>query len=298
MNLFKPFTTPEYLFRPRQILVRFKRAFTRHVPEFDTVRLPWGDAFRIRPHEVIGANIWWYGVFDLVVAEAIVRLLDPSELGLDIGANIGQMTSLLRHQAGRAGRVVAFEPHPEVFAELSHNASLGKREKLAPVELVNLALSDIEGECFLDTGPSWQVNRGMSKLVPAATHPSAGMVNVKLTTLDQFFPDRPQIGVIKIDVEGHELKAFKGAAALFRGRCIRDIIFEDLGTYPTPVHEFLLAQGYSMFALHAGVFRPLIEAVSHQPEFQRGRGENYVATLDPQRVERRFKPMGWRALKG
>ena len=119
MNPLKVLTTPEYLFRPRQILHRFRRVYRgRSLGEFETVTLPWGRTIRVRPHEVIGSNIWCYGVFDLVVTEAIWRLLDESEMALDIGANIGQMTNLMRHRSGRAGKVHSFEPHPELFSEL------------------------------------------------------------------------------------------------------------------------------------------------------------------------------------
>ena len=118
MNPFKLFTMPQYLFRPRQILVRLKQAVAGPPPESAQVRLPWGDLITIRPRETIGALIWYYGVFDLVVTEAICRLLDPSEVALDIGANIGQMSSLMRYRTGRLGKVVSVEPHPELFAEL------------------------------------------------------------------------------------------------------------------------------------------------------------------------------------
>src|SRR5206468_7285715 len=68
MNPLKALTTPEYLFRPRQIAHRFKRAFRRRpLNEFELVHLPWGAAIRVRPAEVIGSNIWCYGVFDLSV---------------------------------------------------------------------------------------------------------------------------------------------------------------------------------------------------------------------------------------
>ena len=144
MNLFKPLTTPEYLFRPRQIMHRFQRALRRGpLNEFEVVGLPWGSQLRVRPAEVIGSNIWCYGVFDLIVTETICRLLDESETALDIGANIGQMTILMRHKSGVRGNVIAFEPHPEIFSELRHNVqTLGSPHGLAPVTLHNLALSD------------------------------------------------------------------------------------------------------------------------------------------------------------
>ena len=117
MNPFKLFSRPEYAFRPRQVLTRLQRACTP-VPDTAVVTLPWGDVVRVCPRETIGAEIWYCGVFDLPVAEALWRLLDAGETALDIGANLGQMTSVLRGKAGPAGCVLAFEPHPKLFAAL------------------------------------------------------------------------------------------------------------------------------------------------------------------------------------
>jgi predicted KAP-like P-loop ATPase len=64
----------------------------------------------IDPISHVGEDILNLGVYDRVVAEAIFRLLDPSEQAIDVGANIGQNVSIMALVAGRRGRVVAFEP--------------------------------------------------------------------------------------------------------------------------------------------------------------------------------------------
>lgn len=297
MNIFKPFATPEYLFRPRQILHRLKWAISKPVfQEFETVRLPWGALFRVRPREVIGSGIWCYGIFDLVVAEAIARLLDSGDTALDIGANIGQMTSLMQHRAGPHGKVIAFEPHPELFAELTHNLRvLPEASRLAFTELHNLALSDAEGEVALDVGKAWASNRGMSRIDPEAHGP--GILRVKRTTLDSSMPSAAQIQVCKIDVEGHELNVLEGASRLLQQRRIRDLVFEDFQSYPSPVHKLLLDSGFTLFALHTRVRKPLLlPAAKPGSQFRPRDGANYLATLEPRRALDRFKGYGWRAL--
>jgi FkbM family methyltransferase len=299
MNLLKPLTTPAYFFRPRQMVHRFKRAFRRGpLSQFETVTLPWGAKLRVRPTEVIGSNIWCYGIFDLVVCEAICRLLDQSEVAMDIGANIGQMTSLMRYRAGKAGRVIAFEPHPELFSELRHNIEvLQAADAAAPATLHNLALSDVAGEALLDVGPSWSANQGGSKLISAAAGGSDRVVRVKTAVLDQMFDDRTTIGVCKMDVEGHELRVLKGAAWLLEARRVRDIIFEDFGTYPSPVHQLLLDRGFTVFSLHTRLWKPRLAPAGQRVPFQPlVDGENYLATLDPARAAQRFAAPGWRTL--
>src|SRR5262245_4091239 len=108
VNPFKAISRPEYLFRPGQLWLGLRRLVGGTPPQVDHVRLPWGQTIKVQPREVIGAAIWWYGLFDLIVAEAIFRLLDPGETALDIGANLGQMTSLMRCRAGREGKVHSF----------------------------------------------------------------------------------------------------------------------------------------------------------------------------------------------
>ena len=298
MNPLKLFTMPQYFFRPRQILRRAKQAFSARPPEFGEVQLPWGDRITIRPRETIGALIWYYGVFDLVVTEAICRLLDEAEIALDIGANIGQMTSLMRYQTGRKGRVISVEPHPELFADLTRLVGQpALTPNVAPVETHQVALSDKEGEAFLDVGPNWEENRGLSKVVPEADGKTARTLRVRLTTLDKLLHGTEKVGLCKIDVEGHELNVFQGAARLLKERRLRDIVFEDFGKYPTDVHRMFLDHGFSLFSLHSSLLKPLLRPVSSAPSrFEAHDGENYLATLEPDRARERFQPLGWRVL--
>jgi FkbM family methyltransferase len=298
MNVLKALTTSEYLFRPQMIIHRFRRAWWPP-REFETVTLPWGSPIRIKPGEVIGSNIWSYGVFDMTVTEAICRLLDPGETSLDIGANVGQMTNLMRLKAGRGGRVVSFEPHPELFAELKYNIeTLPAPADSALVELHNLALSDAAGEASLDVGTAWSSNRGTGKVASAGAKGAAGLIAIQLAVLDQILDRETRVGVCKIDVEGHELQVLKGAAGLLAKRRFRDIIFEDYAAYPSPVHELLLDQGFTLFSLHRKLWRPRLTPASPQTTFnERKEGRDYLATLNPARATQRFKSAGWRSLR-
>jgi FkbM family methyltransferase len=298
MNLLKPLSRPEYFFRPRQIVHRFKRALRRKpLGEFEMVTLPWGSQIRVRPEEVIGSNIWSYGVFDLMVTEALCRLLDRGETALDIGANIGQMSNLMRHLAGGKGQVISFEPHPEIFSELKYNLqSLPVPEGSARVDLHNCALSEAAGEAKLEFGPAWKVNRGTAKLATGASS-SGQSVNVRLLPLDQVVDQATKVGVCKIDVEGHELQVFRGAKKLLTDRRIRDIVLEDHEPFPSSVHSHLIGQGFTLFSLHYALWRPRLVPASPQTRFDEGKeGKNYLATLDPERATARFRGAGWRCL--
>jgi FkbM family methyltransferase len=192
MNPLKALTTPEYLFRPSQILRRLQRAFRPGgVKEFETVEMPWGSRLRVRPGEVIGSNICSYGLFDLIVAETIWRLLDEGETALDIGANLGQMSSLMQYRAGARGCVHAFEPHPEIFAELKHNfTNVAGPQRAAKMLLHNVALGEHPGRAWLDCGPHWNANRGVAKVVAQRDAKTEG-AEVEVKKLDEVLASYP-----------------------------------------------------------------------------------------------------------
>lgn len=298
INPFRLFTRPEYLFRPSQVAHRFQRMISGPPPgDFLTVTLPWGAPLRVRHKEVIGANIWCYGLFDLIVAEAITRLMDKSEVALDIGANIGQMTSLMRCRAGEKGRVHAFEPHPVVFGELDFNVkqtSPGLCQ--APVELHNFGLSESDGTASLDSGENWEENRGLARVVVGAASPSSRTTQIQIKRLDSVLPADVRVDVCKMDVEGHELSVLKGAKRLLAEGRIRDIVFEDFNSYPGPVHQRLIEAGYTLFCLHLSSLRPSLS----QPSASKDSAEagNYLATREPQRAVERFRDWGWQVLRG
>src|SRR5664280_1535030 len=87
MPLLERLAQPYYLLRPSH-LVRRVAMLGRAEPKA-IVRLPWGLDIAVDPGEDIGRLIVTNGLFDLTVSEAIARLLQPGETGVDVGANIG-----------------------------------------------------------------------------------------------------------------------------------------------------------------------------------------------------------------
>jgi hypothetical protein len=156
---------PEYVFQPRIVIKRFSRALKTAGPT-EVVTLPWGLPLKVRPNEVVGSVIWCYGLIDLVVAEAITRLLDAGETALDVGANIGQMTGLMALVSGPKGRVIAFEAHPVVADELRDNVGRWQNHGAqAKIEVQELAVSDVSGEVKFSSGKAWEENRGIAKVI-------------------------------------------------------------------------------------------------------------------------------------
>lgn len=268
-NLLKP----EYIYQPRFLLKTFWR---RKLTQRETVKLSWGLPLTVNAQELIGQSIAIFGVFDLPVVETLWRLTDKDDLALDIGANVGLMSSVL---AKRAQRVVAFEPLPMLCQRLRENVRAwgAAGEKVMVYEM---AVSDTSGVAGFGYTELFETNEGLAHLS------DKGQMQVKTTRLDDLFDSH--IGVMKIDVEGFELNALRGAQQLLEKHLIRDIVFEEHGMLPTPVTCLLESYGYRIFPL-AHSFRSLnLNAHKH------GETSNYLATLDADRALARLSPTGWR----
>ena len=296
MNPLKIFLRPEYLFRPRQILHRLKRVYQAPKPSGEIVVLPWGDSIKVFTNEIIGSGIWCYGVFDLIVGEAILRLLDKGETALDIGANIGQFSTLMARRVGLNGKVFSFEPHSDLYHELVTNCSLYINIQKT-LRAHNSALGKNSGSGTLIIPKEFGGNRGTSKV--GTDGPKDGdTFKIKIETLDEVCEALRSIGVCKIDVEGHEAEVLKGAARTLRQKKIRDIIYEDVGLANKELRAILIEAGYTIFSLHTDIIKPRISALAEKKPFKKGQeGENFVATLEPDRAIRRFNAVGWKTLR-
>jgi FkbM family methyltransferase len=277
----------EYLFRPSQVA---RRLLGPRRGDFVEAVLPWGAKIRVRPADAIGSAVLALGVYDLPVTEALLRLADPGEVAADVGANIGCMTAALARAVGPAGAVWAFEPHPELFEELRANAA---RWAGPAIELRQAALSRATGRVALGLEPAFDGNRGVARVVEgSARGPS---VDVDATTLDAVFASARAPDVLKLDVEGHELAVLEGAAGLLGSGRVRDIVFEEHASYPSPVALLLESRGYALRRIARGLTRVVLREKTSPPS--RWEAASLLATRDPARAESRFRAFGWRALE-
>lgn len=215
--------------------------------------LPWNLTIHACPAEVISRSIATQGVYDLTVTEAIMRLADPGDNALDIGANIGYMSLVLARSVGPQGRVVSFEPSPNVLPLLRTNVNLWESHRIAPIEIRTIALSDTDGEGHLGWPAGSDCNWGLASL---EVH--EGGIPVNIRRLDSLSLGR--VDIMKVDVEGHEAPVFSGAQNLLGHRLIRDILFEEHQPFPAPSHQVLLDHGYRIYRLTRSIGRPLLLA--------------------------------------
>jgi len=134
----------------------------------------------------------------------------PGGVALDIGANKGIVTYFLGKQAGPTGRVIAFEPQPELGRQISRVA---KSFGLENVEIHSIGLSDADGEATLFRG-----NVGSTANLVAGAEWQKEEVRVPIKSLDSFFETNgiDQLDFVKCDVDGYEVPVLKGAEKVFK----------------------------------------------------------------------------------
>jgi FkbM family methyltransferase len=281
----KRVTLQAYVYRPLQVLQRMRLRGHPH----PMVRLPWGHMLQVTATESIGSGIARAGIHELVVTEAMFRLLEPGDLAVDAGANIGYFTSLMAFCVGAFGEVVAFEPHPILVDALRTNVA---RWNQGQVTVDPRAASGQSGTARLQIPDAFAMNMGTASLVAD----SGQGVAVQTTSLDQVLRMRP-IALLKIDVEGHELCVLDGATALLRAGLIRHVIFEEHEPLPTPVSERLQESGFTVFAIRES-FRGIAVADSMDLSARpRWGAPTYLATVVPDEVRQRLRTDGWRSLR-
>lgn len=274
--------SPCFVFRP-DVLVRACWRKLQARPASCIVRTSWNDELELEPREFVGAQVYLRGVHELAVCEVLWRLASPGEQAVDIGANIGVMTSVLSKRVGSSGRVFAFEPHPRLFGRLRRNARRWKRNN---VQTVNWAVSDQTGTSRLWESAGFAENTGTATLSGAAGE--GRCFEVRTVRLDDALPSG-QYGVLKIDVEGHEEKALAVSG------CFRDIVFESRDPGAATVLRFLAEQGYHVFGIGSSFSGPKLFEVACGG-LANGVTADYLATREPERARELVSRLGWRVL--
>lgn len=297
MNPLSLLRYPAYRCNPRQILDRCFRALGP-LREVEVVRLPWGHHIQVNPREFIGRAIWAQGIHEISVCEAIARCAHAGDNVIDVGANVGLMTSLMSHCVGPNGRVIAFEPHPLVFRGLRANAELFRASGGAHIDLHEAAVGNREGRAQLSFDrAAFERNGGIARVGQKSnTPPSANeeSVEVRVRTLDEVIGER-RIALLKVDVEGCELEVLEGARRALHERRISAVLYEDFDFGCSGVAPFLIDLGFSIFRLEKTTWGPALRGVGLSfRQILSGADENFLAALDGSRIEGLYAAKGWK----
>ncbi len=290
MNPFKALTRPEFLYRPAQIYSRLKYAFGPPTGEC-LVTMPWGHALAVDAGELHGRALLTHGVVDLALTEIIWRLLDEGDVAVDIGANIGSLTSAMVHRVGHRGTVIAFEPHPTTRARLNTNVERWQTRGCASVTVREEAVSSHVGKAFLSEPKGFQANSGLARI-----DQNSDGIEVKTTTFDQVFAAFATVNLVKIDVEGNEAQVLAGMTSSLQEGKINHLIFEDFNHLPSSNCLTVENFGYTTFLIRRTIRGPAFISTREHPVAAPGDPPNVFATLHPDVVHEKLLAHGYRCL--
>lgn len=141
--------------------------------------------------------------FEPHVTALVKREVARGDTVLDVGANTGYFTMLAAHLVGETGRVVAVEPMDK-NVQLIY---LGiQRNGFKHVDVFPFGASEQSGLVPIITDPN--TSNALVQHAPSTQQPAC---HAAVRTLDWMCRDLARLDFIKIDIEGHELFAWRGA---------------------------------------------------------------------------------------
>jgi FkbM family methyltransferase len=157
----------------------------------------------------VDEDIFNYGEWEPEISEIISRVLPRDGTFLDIGGNIGYHSLYSLAISNKNISAVVFEPVPRLVKQIQASAEYNGYKN---IKIHNVGLSDNDGVGHLSIV---EENIGASSLQSVGNDRDvSGVINVKITKLDNYLSDFSRLDLVKIDIEGAEFEALKGAKAL------------------------------------------------------------------------------------
>jgi FkbM family methyltransferase len=181
-------------------------------PALMSATVPGGLKVSLRYRETLGWSTLLFGPFECHEMQYVANYLRSGDTVLDVGANVGLYTVAMAGAVGNEGKVIAVEPMPENLAMMWRNL---KANQLNTVQAFACAVGDADGQAQLHLAN----DSAYPSLLEVEEHRGTGRsLTVRLRRLDDIWTEcgQPKVRFIKLDVEGAELSALKGAPGLLR----------------------------------------------------------------------------------
>jgi FkbM family methyltransferase len=213
---------------------------------FDVVEM---ENFRlyVPPSSVlVGDAISEHQLYEPHVTAMLRRHLKPGMTVVDVGANIGYLSMVAAVAVGPGGKVLCFEPDAErcVMLQLSIEAN-----HYSHVEVFPFAVADRVRNMIYDAN----AGTGTTSSLDGEFIPTPQRSLVRAVTLDATLRDEPSIDILKMDIDGAEALALRGAQELLKRH--RPLIFTEFcpplllqisGVEPLQYLEALLELDYEL----------------------------------------------------
>jgi FkbM family methyltransferase len=220
------------------------RWFASRFPEGSVVPIRSGLAQGLRwrrSHRYV--NGYWTGQYELDVQHAVARHLGAGDVFFDVGANAGFFSLVAARIVGPTGACVSVDPDPFNAEQMRELARLNR---IAHWTVHQRAVAEQPGRLrFAAPSPGSPTGRlvGDAGVDGGDGHDAAG-IDVEVTTLDALFAAQGRPKLVKLDVEGAEVRALAGAERLIREARPHWLIELHSDALAARVREILTAAGY------------------------------------------------------
>jgi len=138
--------------------------------------------------------------------DAILSPLSEGDVFVDVGANVGYYSILASKRVGSLGHVIAIEPFPGTVEQLKRNINANRAYN---VEVIKAAVWSESGKkvALKFAKGFW----GQVKVDTEAETINDRYISVSTRCIDDICRAYPYIKVLKLDIEGAEYEALKGA---------------------------------------------------------------------------------------
>lgn len=188
----------------------YKRIYSS-IKEEKLIKTPMGPYIYVRYWDCVerGCAI---GTWERRYMDFFCSKIKEGDVVVDVGAYIGFFSLLAPERVGSTGCVYSFEPVPRNYERLMRNIKVNQAEN---VKAYNFGLSDKNETLSLSVPrdiPAESSLAGSWTELTKGTKLNKDIVKAKLIPFDQFFKDEnlSRVDIVKIDVDGAELKVLKG----------------------------------------------------------------------------------------
>ncbi|GEM_PF-1877528 len=174
----------------------------------------------VSPNNYASYGIYFFGEYDASMTAFMQKYLEYGAVCWDIGTERGWFTLVMAKAVGPSGRVDSFEAYPPNYEKLVNNVKLNA---FSHVNTLNFAVSDRNGILYF-VPPSDDITHYVDFLQNCSgvgfvtTEERTDTIPVEAIALDNYVKDHPlvRLDLIKIDIEGEELRALQGAELTIR----------------------------------------------------------------------------------
>jgi FkbM family methyltransferase len=177
------------------------------------------------------------GFWEKNITLRIIRDLKPGMRAIDVGANVGYFSLLMADLVGDEGHLHVVEPTPSLGACLARSLCLNYFDhRFSLVTSPLTEADDREVMFFIPRGDT--KNARITERSPAETGDGEGVI-LKTRKLDSIIAPGARIDLIKVDVEGAELRVWNGMQRVVWENPGIAIILEFNARRPYDPHELL-----------------------------------------------------------